>query len=196
MKARRPLRGKRRERDRIPAGIMKAYRATTFLIEAHSGRIALRDGKRSPALDDLLARHGVEWWAFITAWNPRSRPLARGVNARRQRHLERYVIRLGHAILPGLGVPDDGDWTPEESCLVLGVTRAAALRLGAAAGQYAIVAGRKGKAARILSCTGASISPDPGARKFVESGPQSRPSERQRPSRGKRKRVARVRGGK
>jgi hypothetical protein len=183
MKAPRRLPDKRRAPDRVPASILNAYRATTFWVEAQSGRIALRDGERSPGLDDLLAQDGAESWAFITAWNPRSQPLARGVNARRQRQLERYVIRQGHAILPGLGVPDDGDWTPERSCLVLGVTRAAALRLGAAAGQYAIVAGRKGERARILSCTRASICPDPRARELVDSGPQSRRSEGRRPSR-------------
>jgi len=152
VKGQKRVRHEQRRPGRIPAAILEAYRATTFWVEAPSGRIALRDGEPSAQLDELLVKHGVESCAFITAWNPKSRQLAAGENARRQRELERRATKQGYAILPGVGAPDDGSWTPERSCLVLGITRAAALRLGAAAGQYAIVVGREAKPAKVVSC--------------------------------------------
>lgn len=155
--------GKGRKSTRIPAEILKAYRATTYWIETPAGRIALRAGERSPKLDRLLSKHGADAWAFITAWNPRSEQLAADTNAQRQRGLESYAAEQGYVVIPGVGVPERGTWTPEKSCLVLGIKEAGARRLGASAGQYAILAGRKGAAARILSCVAASVSPDPRA---------------------------------
>jgi hypothetical protein len=100
----------------------------------------------------LLAQHAADAWAFITAWNPRSQQLAADANDRRQRALEGYASERGYTVIPGVGVPERGSWTPEKSCLLLGITEIAARRLGASAGQYAILAGRKGEKAKILSC--------------------------------------------
>jgi len=154
---------KQPSRTRIPTAILAAYRAATYWVEAPSGRIALRDSVHSPELDRLLAQHAADAWALITAWNPRSEQLAADANARRQRALEKYAAERGYLVIRGVGVPDTGSWTPEKSCLLLGITETAARRLGASAGQYAILAGRKGNKAKILSCVSASVSPEPTA---------------------------------
>jgi hypothetical protein len=108
----------------------------------------LRIGERNGALDRLLHRHRRRDWAFITAWNPRSRRLPRWRNERRQRAL----ARLLPLALLGAGIGDNASWAPEESLLVLGVTAGRARRLARQFGQNAIVAGCRGGLARLVWC--------------------------------------------
>jgi hypothetical protein len=55
-----------------------AYARTDY----EAGGIVTRIGRRSPALDALLARHGARRAGFVTAWNPFSRLMPRGWNDR------------------------------------------------------------------------------------------------------------------
>ncbi len=123
------------------AEIERAYRNTIYLVDDPQGAFGLRLGEPSPRLDALLAAHGVTCWAYVTAWNPRSRPLPAAVNAVRHADLYARVAQSGYAVLPGRGQPDSGDWAAEESLLILGMDEAAALALGAQFGQQAIVIG-------------------------------------------------------
>ena len=52
----------------------------------------------------------------------------------------------------GEGVPDEGEWQPEISLLILGITKSDALRLGKHYGQHAIVVGKKKSPAELLLC--------------------------------------------
>ena len=51
--------------------------------------------------------------------------------------------------LPGEGIGDD---SAEESLLVLGISRGKAVALGRAFGQLAVVTGRRGGGAQLVSC--------------------------------------------
>lgn len=132
----------------------RAYRATTYVVDHPGGAIAIRIGEPCPRLDALLAERGVSDWAFVTAWNPGSEEMSVKNNAARNTALRAAVAVAGHAVYDGRGVPDRGDWVPEESLLILGIDAAAATALGRRYGQRAIVAGRAGGCAELHWCGG------------------------------------------
>ena len=109
--------------------------------------LVLRVGAHNRALDRLLHRNRRREWAFITAWNPRSRPLPRWRNERRQRAL----ARLLPLALLGAGIGEDVSWA-EESLLAFGVAAGRARRIARQFGQNAIVAGRRGGTAQLIWC--------------------------------------------
>lgn len=129
------------------------YRATTYRVHAPGARrIDLRIGERSAALDGLLEERRATSWAFMTAWNPGSRPLPEAENARRQAGLLALLRERGFEWLAGSGIPAGGDWQPEESVLVLDVDREDAVAIARAFGQAAIVWGVRGGAAELVYC--------------------------------------------
>jgi hypothetical protein len=74
---------------------LKAYRNTLY----QTGDISVRIGRRCHAMDKLLCQHRVSKAAFITAYNPHSRPMPPGWNKNMQQRLHQalrqYRIRLG-----------------------------------------------------------------------------------------------------
>lgn len=111
-------------------------------------------GEPCARLDALLAAHGEHCWAYVTACNPRSQSLPDADNAARHADLLAQVQAAGHVFYPGRGMPDSGDWKPEESLLILGLDQDAALRLGARFGQNAVVVGSAGGRAELRWCAG------------------------------------------
>ena len=74
--------------------LVRAFRATRY----EAGGIVIRIGQDGAA---LLARHGVRQAVFVTAWNPFSRAMPPGWNARMQRAL-RQAAR-GRLLAEGFG---------------------------------------------------------------------------------------------
>ena len=137
--------------------LFELYEATRYEVHLPEGLVVLRHGQRAEALDPLLDP-SAPGWAFVTAWNPGSRRLARPENERRQQALVRELsgrYRLFH----GQGVADDGPWPPELSVLVLGISREEALARGRAWGQLAVLLGARGEPAWVTACS-AEGSPD------------------------------------
>lgn len=132
--------------------LVRAYLRTTYFVDHPSGAIALRVGANNTQLDALLRAADYETWAFVSACNPRSRPLAAGENAQRHEALLARVRQLGLPFFPGRGVADDGGWL-EASLLIMGVAPADAVALGNAFGQNAVVVGRVGDVAELRWCT-------------------------------------------
>jgi hypothetical protein len=64
-----------------------ALRAAFARTEFEAGGIVARIGRRSAAMDALLRAHRVTAAAFVTAWNPFSRPMPPGWNRRLQSSL-------------------------------------------------------------------------------------------------------------
>jgi hypothetical protein len=129
-----------------------AYRATSYIVDAPRGALAIRIGRADPALDALLDGLGADGWAFITAWNPGSMRLPPAENARNNADLLDRIARLGHAVLTGRGVGDDGRWPAEESFFIAGIPAADAVELGRYYRQRAIVVGRRGEAPELAWC--------------------------------------------
>jgi hypothetical protein len=122
----------------LPAELIRAYAETEYRVSGDPGFV-LRIDVPSPELLALHARLGVTSSAFVTACNPRSRPLPATENAARQAGLLEAIGKLGLVALPGIGQHPRGDWPGEESWLVPGLSLASAQALGTRFGQNAIV---------------------------------------------------------
>jgi hypothetical protein len=141
---------------RMPrAALEQAYRNTTYWVDDPEGSFGIRLDEACARLDVLLAAHGVDCWAYVTAWNPRSQLLQAALNAARHAKLRARIAALGFAVLTGRSQPDSADWAAEESLLVLGMDEAAALALGKQFGQHAVVAGVRGGVAGLCWCDSA-----------------------------------------
>lgn len=130
--------------------MLSAYQTTNYRVEHPQGHFFLRVGCRSRRLDALLDEFGQKTWAYLTAWNPYSRWVPLEQNIARQRALEAEVVRRGHPHFVGQG-QGAGDWAPEASVLVLGITPEAALDLARTFRQAAILVGERGAAGRLLA---------------------------------------------
>jgi Protein of unknown function (DUF3293) len=83
----------------VRPALLRAYRRTSYVAAGTTIRI----GRRSLAMDHLLLTRGARTAAFITACNPRSRPMPPAWNRRMQKRLRIAVRR--HPVLPA-----DGRW--------------------------------------------------------------------------------------
>ena len=134
----------------LPTQLLESYLATRYTAATPGGEVVIRVGRRHPEVDALLERTGASCWAYLTAWNPRSRRLPDEENRRRQAAL---VAELSgrYACLEGEGVAADGSWR-EPSVLVLGIDREATRRVAEKYEQNAFVYGERGGAAELVVC--------------------------------------------
>ena len=132
------------------AVLFEAFRNTLFYSESPGGELCIRVGQTCPALDALLHDSGHETWAYITAYNPHGKAASNDENVRAQSRLEHELGVLGLTFYPGAGKADVGDWAPEPSALILGMSELEAVELGQRYGQAAIVIGVRGEPARLL----------------------------------------------
>ena len=130
--------------------LFEAFRNTTFVAFGVEGEIPIVVGEACAAVDWGLETHSVHEWAFITAFNPDGEALPSQENQSAHARLASELGALGVEVLPGEGRGDVGDWPPEPSFLVLGISEAEAAALGRRYGQAAIVVGRRGEEARLL----------------------------------------------
>lgn len=106
--------------------------------------IVVRIGRRSPALDALLRGKGVRAAAFVTAWNPLSRRMPHGWNARMLSRLR--AAARGRVVAEGWG---RGRGWAERHLLLAGDPRRM-LRLACRFRQHAVVAVAPGQPARLM----------------------------------------------
>jgi hypothetical protein len=132
----------------------QAYLQTTYVASTPRGELRIRVGNQHPKLDALLGEHKVDGWAFVTAWNPGSELYGERENRGRQEALERELEAAGYVFFWGRGMPDGGDWAPEESVLVVGMSGEEAVAVGRRYGQAAVVCGVCGNAAELVWCEG------------------------------------------
>jgi len=84
--------------DQLTPRLLQVYRRTSYAVN----NVVVRIGRRSPALDSLLAKYGATVGVFITAWNHRSRLKPPRWNERLQ---DRLRQRLRHQVtLPAVRV--------------------------------------------------------------------------------------------
>ncbi len=118
----------------MTARLLRAYRRSGY--EA-AGAVA-RIGQRSADVDALLRRLGVRQGGFVTAWNPMSRRMPAGWNARALVRLRQAARRLPMAAGQG------GDACWREAHLLLGGDPRRVLVLARRFRQRAIVVVRAG----------------------------------------------------
>ena len=124
--------------SRLAADLVALYRAVDYRVEAPEGRFVLRVGARSEELAAMLAAHGQECAAFITACNPLGEAADPERNAKALAALKADLEAEGCATLGALG-EGKGGWPGERSLLALGLGREAAKRLGRRYGQNAVL---------------------------------------------------------
>lgn len=116
----------------------KAYLAAIYRVWTADGVITLSIGKNSPEVAELLASHGVNCAAFITAHNPNGELTGEYKNKAAQKELIREV-GAAWSFLHGEGVDPKGEWPGEASLLILGISREAALELARKYHQVALL---------------------------------------------------------
>jgi hypothetical protein len=127
-------------RPKLSPAMRAAYARTDYEADG----IVTRIGRRSPALDTLLRRRGARHGAFVTAWNPYSRPMPRGWNDRMLGKL-REAAR-GRVLAEGWG--SGKGWA--ERHLLIGADPRWIARLGRRFRQHAVVAVAPGRPTRII----------------------------------------------
>lgn len=120
-----------------------AYEAADYAVFADP-EIRFRIGEANEGLDDLLEGAAAQCAAFLTAVNPRSERKPPDENVAAMRSLESEVSAAGFPWLPGEGRDPHGQWPPEPSLFVLGISVEEAAALGRRYGQNAIVFVEKG----------------------------------------------------
>ena len=127
-----------------------AYLATDYWVEdAPNGAFAIRVGEMNVDLEELLLQEVAVEWAFVTACNPRSVPLADEETQTRMNALREMLVARGHHFYAGVAVASDGNWR-ERSFLVLDLPETDALKLAKRFGQNAFVSGRIAEPARLV----------------------------------------------
>jgi hypothetical protein len=137
---------------RIDPELLAAYVETTYWVSSQPQPIGIRIGQKSADLARMLAARQVLRWAFVTAWNPRSKQYPHWYNIGRERAFLQEVCRRGWQWLPGLAAGDGSDWPAEPGLLLLGISRTQARRLGHRFRQNAVVVGERGGVAKLVWC--------------------------------------------
>ena len=118
--------------------LIKAYQATAYNVFTPPS-FTLTVGEADENLRNLYDAAGVNSAAYITAWNPRSVATDHERNMAANADLISIVEAKGFQWIPGEGKGSIGDWPPEQSILILGLSRGMAKRLGHRFRQNAIV---------------------------------------------------------
>jgi len=119
--------------------LVAAYRAARYHVSGAAEPFDLTLDTPSRALDACHRAHGVECSAFLTAFNPGSRPTTSAANAAAAARLTQRLQDLGYSLLAGFGADPGGTWPAEESVLALGLEREAAARIAREFGQAAML---------------------------------------------------------
>ena len=127
-----------------------AYLQTIYRVLDTPQRVDIRIGEHCAALDRLLEAYGVREWAFVTANNPRSRPLPDRENARRNAEMKQSLQQAGWHVLEAIGLPPDNRWRAEASMLIPGMDRDTATSIALRWGQNAFVHGAIGQPAELV----------------------------------------------
>ena len=133
------------------AALIQAYIATDYQVyPTTNDTLHIRINQHNKALDKFLQGH--QSWAYITAWNPNSKPLPIAENIQRNQSFVATLKKQDLIYYLGKGIPDQGDWIPEESFLIVDLSKEAALKLGQTYGQKAIIWGQVDAKANLLFC--------------------------------------------
>ena len=126
--------------------LIQAYQSTNFNV--YEPKLTIRVGEKNQLLNDLLQQHHCAAWTYVTAWNPFSKTQSDEINQLRNKELKEDL--QDYILFDGEGVGQDPKWKPEQSFLVLGISKEKAIALGNKYKQHAIVFGEINKTAELL----------------------------------------------
>ncbi len=126
-----------------PSGIspemLAGYRATEYWVDAEPKPFCLHVSKYSAELRRLLDETGCRCAAFISAFNPFSRPMPDEINEQAHIRLRRTLERHARLCIEGVGQDPSGRWPGEKSLLALGIDLPLASAIGREFRQNAIL---------------------------------------------------------
>lgn len=128
--------------DWLDRRLVEAYLRTTYRLL--SPPFEIRIGAKNVVFEKWLKKQNAKTYAFVTAWNPRSKLLSEEENRLKNKDLEADLKKASRLVLPASNVPDAGDWPSEESFFVLDISPEEAICLGKKYEQNAIVWREKG----------------------------------------------------
>ena len=129
--------------------LLQAYQNTTYRTVVEP-IFEIRVGEMNDSLSEFMHERGYDNWSFITAENPLSRQLNPVENKTRNAALKNLIEQASLFYLEGRGVPDDGQWSPENSFLVFDAGKETSLRWSHEFQQKAFVYGSVGRKARLI----------------------------------------------
>ncbi|MEM9991289.1 MAG: DUF3293 domain-containing protein [Bacteroidota bacterium] len=130
--------------------LIAAYLETDYWVNVDvNTKICIHIDQFHPRLDQLLVKHRATHWAYLTAWNPYSKPLSFTENQALNTKL--ITQFAGKTYFLGKGVSQKGNWW-EASFLVLDIAVVTAKLLGQEFQQKAILVGQRGKKAQLCFC--------------------------------------------
>jgi len=110
----------------IDPDLAQIYARAVYLVDWGRRGLVLRPGEAVP---HWRLHFGVQPAAFLTACNPRGQVLLAADNTAAMARLREQVALAGLRWLEGEGRSAEGDWPPEASLLILGITASAAHKL-------------------------------------------------------------------
>ena len=99
----------------------------------------LRIGEQSSSLAAACKRHRAESSAYVTACNPKSKPLDNSANAERHASLRQELIKRDLAFIEGVGKHPSNGWPGEPSFLIFSLDKEDARELSIELQQDAFV---------------------------------------------------------
>ena len=110
----------------------------------------IRINNSNPIIDNYLDFINKDSFAFITAWNPQSKPLKLEENTLLNKSLK--IDLSEYQILEGEGKGEDGSWPAEASYFVPGISKEYAIKLANKYDQKAFVFGERNKPSELIIC--------------------------------------------
>jgi hypothetical protein len=136
--------------------LASAYRAARYVAATPAGALAVAVGAPAPALEAAIE---ADSFAFITAWNPASRPRDEDANRNADLALVAQLGMLESRRWPMRASAPDGDWG-EPGWLLAGIDPESLDRLARAFGQAGTLFWRRGEPVRLRM----ALPKPPGAR--------------------------------
>jgi len=124
----------------------QAYGAAEYVFHG----FVLKVGHPHPEFDAWLTEQGYKNYAFLTAFNPRSRELSAAANLHRLARL--HELLRGHRLpfAPAEAVDPAGCWIAEKGVFLFDVSPGRVHELARAFGQNAVVEGKVGGVALLV----------------------------------------------
>jgi hypothetical protein len=130
----------------LPDSLINAYLQTHYTVNGFTEPI--RIGLISGEVESILLGNGQKSWAYLTSDNPLSVPLEESQNRQRREILRKDLA--GYLVIDGEGRDVLGEWPPEKSYFVVGISLEGAIEIGRRFGQRAIVTGKLSEPAQLL----------------------------------------------
>lgn len=125
-------------KSEIDPQTVQVYQETQYCVEAPTPFV-MQVGVVCEPLCKLLHKMKADCATFITAFNPYSEEVAESINTERQMLLANELKKRSLVFMEGTGKHPSGDWAPEPSFFVVGLSLEAAKNLAKEYQQNAIV---------------------------------------------------------